>query len=182
MTTKFLLGANAVLATVLAMTGASPSFAGTAESDMKFATTHVEQAEHQMTRLRVMTTPASRLAVLDRTIELLQLAWSDASGRQTDKFIAVRRRINADLVTSFVTESEIHFKRGSLPLAKGRALDALELDPDDSRALNLIVMIRDAETTDVYDKNQGAAAIDRIRARRAAAGIPLRDRGAARNR
>jgi hypothetical protein len=177
-TTKFLLGAAAVLL----MTGAAPSFAGTAESDLKFATTHATQAERQMTRLRVMTTPAGRLAVLDRAIDLLQLAWSDASGRQTDKFIAVRRRINADLVTAFVGESEIHYQRGSLPLAKRRALDALELDPDDSRARNLIVMIRDAEATDVYDRNQGTAAIDRIRARRAAAGMPLRDRGAARNR
>jgi len=119
---------------------------------------------------------------MDTFLSMLQVAWSDAAKGRTDAFLAVRRQINADLVAAFVAESEIHYNRGSLPLAKKRAADALELDPQDSRALNLMVMIRAAETTDIYTRYQGSAAIDRIRARRAAAGMPLRDRGAARNR
>jgi hypothetical protein len=167
-------------AAVLAFAGARPSFGGDdAAQDLKLMRTHADQADRQAARVRELATPAARLAAFERAVGLYQLAWADGKRWRTDDFASVRRQINAGLVRAYDGESEIYYVRRSLPLAMDRAYDALDIDPQDPRAANLVVMIDDAARTDIYSKYQGVAAIERIRDRRAAEGIPLRDRGVA---
>jgi hypothetical protein len=89
----------------------------------------------------------------------------------------VRTDASRSLVRALDDEAEIYYRRKSLSLADKRVDEALGIQRDDPRARNLAAMIAAAKSTDVYDGNVGAVAVDRIRARRIAAGIPLRDRG-----
>src|SRR5262252_3288077 len=143
----------------------------------KLASTRLEQGEHEMTRARAFTTSSAKLQALDRAIVRLSQARTAAWTGDGPTFDALREFSFHDLVRAYETEAEIYFERKSLPLAQERNTQALSLDPTDSRALNLDVMIRAAKEQDIYDVNNGATQVDRIRDRRAAMGLPLRDRG-----
>lgn len=76
----------------------------------------------------------------------------------------------------------LYYSRKSLPLAEKRNAEALKLKPADKRALALQAAIRQAKEKDIYESVDGVVGIDRVRARRLATGVPLRDRGVARRR
>jgi hypothetical protein len=80
-------------------------------------------------------------------------------------------------VHAYTAEADIYWRRGSLKLARERVTSALAIDARDSRAVNLALLIKEAEATDIYTREQGSQFVDRIRQRRADAGLPLRDRG-----
>ncbi len=141
------------------------------------ASARLEAGEHQITLARSATTTASRLDAWRKAVTLLRQARVDAWAGTSASFYELQTFAYYDFVRALDGEAETYFARKSLSLAKNANNEALSIAPTDSRALNLALMIRAAEETDIYDPNQGAAAVERIRARRAAAGMPLRDRG-----
>ena len=86
-----------------------------------------------------------------------------------------------DLVKTLNRTAALYYSRKSLSLAEKRVDEALKLAPKDKDALALQTAIKKAKDTDIYD-SVGAVAVSRIRARRLAAGVPLRNRGLARRR
>ena len=172
---------SACVATALA----AAAFAGpptTADQQLKLATTRLEQGEREMSQARAFTTNAAKLQAFDRAIVRLRQSWTAAWTGTGASFEAVQEYSFAQLVRAYDAEAEIYFARKSLSLASERNQQALGLDPNDSRALNLAVMIRAAQDADIYDVNQGQKALDRIRDRRADSGLPLRPRGVATRR
>jgi hypothetical protein len=170
-----LLVACAVTALAAASFAAEPPTAS--DRLLKLATTRLEQGEREMSRARKLTTNSAKLDAWDRAIVRLRQARETAWKGTGASFEEVQKFAYAGLVRSLTAEAEIYFAKKSLPLAKKRNDAALDLDPNDARARNLAVMIRDAEEADIYDVHQGATAVNRIRDRRAAVGLPLRDRG-----
>ena len=177
---RTILLAACVAAALAAAASADPP----TESERLFrlASTRLEQGEHEMSRVRALSTNSAKLQALDRAIVRLRQARAAAWSGTGSTFEALRDYSFAGLVRAYDGEAEIYFARKSLSLASERNQQALDLDPNDSRALNLAVMIRAAQEADVYDVNQGQKALDRIRARRAEAGMPLRPRGVATRR
>ena len=86
------------VAAALAMASARTSFADSADVDMKLAMEHVAQGEHMISRAHAYTGRAARLAALDRAVELLFVAWSDAAKDRGAAFDDLRKQIDADLV------------------------------------------------------------------------------------
>ncbi|MCZ6787127.1 MAG: hypothetical protein O7E54_08180 [Planctomycetota bacterium] len=86
-----------------------------------------------------------------------------------------------DLVRTLNRTAALYYGRKSLSLAEKRINEALKLAPKDKDALALQAAIKKAKATDIYD-SVGTVAINRVRARRLAAGIPLRNRGLAKRR
>jgi hypothetical protein len=166
-------------ACVVAASAAAASAAPSTENDRIFrlATTRLEQGEHEMSRVRTFTTSTAKLQALDRAIVRLNQARTVAWSGDGPTFDALREFSYYDLVRAYDDEAQIYFERKSLSLARDRTNQALSLDPTDARALNLDVMVRAAAETDIYDANNGATQVNRIRDRRAAMGLPLRDRG-----
>jgi Tfp pilus assembly protein PilF len=169
-----LLG-TCVAAALAAATNADPPTEN--ERLFRLASTRLEQGEHEMSRARAFTTDSAKLQAYDRAIARLRQARTAAWSGHDATFDALREYSYHDLVRAYDAQAEIYFARKSLSLARERNIQALSLDPTDARALNLDVMIRAAEAADIYDVDQGAQAVNRIRDRRAAAGLPLRDRG-----
>jgi len=153
-----------------------------AERLLKDATVHLQKGEHELDRERRFVTPAGRLEVLGRAIRFLRQAQLETDKGTGEMFESVRVDVRRDLVRALDRQAAIFFERRSLTNAKDSTAAALELDPQDSWALNLSAMIQDAESTDIYEKYQGTAAVTRIRERRAASGLPLRDRGVSQRR
>jgi hypothetical protein len=172
MRSSFLLGAALVLAT-----GASAVAESRADRGLRYVATHLDQADHMLDRARGYDRPAARLEALDRAITLARLAESGAARWSGDAALRLRREADATLVRALVGESEIYFQRKSLDLAKKRAVEAVERDPANARAANLLVMIDAAAAADPLVTYQGVAASSRILARREAMGMPLRPRG-----
>ncbi|MCK6461280.1 MAG: hypothetical protein L6Q95_15460, partial [Planctomycetes bacterium] len=86
------------------------------------------------------------------------------------------------LVDALVRRGAHLYERKSLPRARASAERALALDPSNARARALLAAIRKAELEDIFESVDGVVGIDRVTARRLAAGVPLRDRGVARRR
>jgi len=86
------------------------------------------------------------------------------------------------LVDALIGRGAAYYERKSLPSAKADVLRALQLDPKSARAQALLAAIRKAEDEDIFESVEGVVGIDRVRERRLAAGVPLRDRGVARRR
>ncbi len=97
-------------------------------------------------------------------------------------FKRAKKAGEAGLVSSLNLETRIYYDRKSLPLATKRNAAALKLAPKDKTALDLKEKIAKARDKDIYDKDTGNTAIQRIRNRRIRNGVPLRNRGRARRR
>ncbi|MDH3590686.1 MAG: hypothetical protein OER88_02320 [Planctomycetota bacterium] len=87
----------------------------------------------------------------------------------------------ADLVKALNSETAIYYWRKSLSLATKRNEEALKISPKDKTALRWRAAIEKAREKDIYE-DAGTTAIQRVRARRARNGVPLRNRGRARRR
>jgi hypothetical protein len=141
------------------------------------AAANLDKGRNVLAEDRTDHTNAVRLQTLDRALYFLRRSRSLAVAGRSGRLDDVRTDASRSLVRALDDEAEIYYRRKSLSLADKRVDEALGIQRDDPRARNLAAMIAAAKSTDVYDGNVGAVAVDRIRARRIAAGIPLRDRG-----
>jgi hypothetical protein len=146
------------------------------------ANAHLDKGLAQLVSVRSTDNKAMRLQTLDRAIWFLRQSLADVKRESGAEFTELRRGASQALVRALDAEADIHWQRKSLALATNRAVDALTIDSSDAFAWNILDMVADWKATDVYTNASGQAAIDRIRGRRAAAGLPLRDRGVATRR
>ncbi len=147
-----------------------------AKRSLAIATANLEKGDVLLAEVSALKTNASRLATLDRALYFLRRARKVAVAGEP-QFERIRGDASRSVVRALGDEAEIYYQRKSLSLAQKRAAEALAIDPADSRARNLIGRIEAAKSTDIHSNDMGSTAIGRIRERRAAAGIPLRDRG-----
>jgi hypothetical protein len=96
--------------------------------------------------------------------------------------LGLESRARVALIDARIRKAAAYYERKSLPSAKETVLQALALDPSNAAAKALLAAIEKAEDEDVFDSVDGVVGIDRVKARRLAAGVPLRDRGVARRR
>jgi tetratricopeptide (TPR) repeat protein len=180
MTPRIQLGA----ALVFAAAAFAPAFADTtqADRDLKTVTSQLERAERILSRAPHYDRTAAQLYAYDQAAKLFMNARRTAAQWASPAFQTVWKDAGHGLVTAYVGQAEIYFDRGSMESAKKHNAAAIAIDPTDGRARNLDVMIEEAEETDFFDKYQGQVAIDRIRARRAGSGMPLRERSVATRR
>jgi len=163
---------------------ALPALAGAkdAERQAKRIRAHLKRGEQKLALVPELQKNAARLRTLDRSLYYLRKARTISAKQKGAEFSALTEKVNPVLVRALVDQASIYYARTSLKMADKRVDEALSIVPEDASALRLKKAIRVARETDIYEQFQGTAAINRIRARRAAAGIPLRDRGAARRR
>lgn len=178
MTHRILLGS----ALVLAAAAFAPAAETQADRDLKTVTNQLARAERIVSRAPSYERKAAQLYAYDQAAALFIAARRGAAHWSGPAFEAVWDDAGTGLVRAYVAQAEIYFDRGSLTSARRQNEAALAIDATDGRARNLKVMIEAAEETDIWDKNNGGVAIDRISERRAAAGLPLRERGAATRR
>jgi hypothetical protein len=165
-------------ALVLAMTPAALAEPPTATARVKKdVAARIAAGDRNIDRAHTAGTPASRLDAYDDAIREYKAARRTAVARNTDAFSKLRVSAERGLVHAYTAEADIYWRRGSLKLARERVTSALAIDARDSRAVNLALLIKEAEATDIYTREQGSQFVDRIRQRRADAGLPLRDRG-----
>lgn len=167
------LGAVALLA-VSSFASATPDPA--AERRLASATISLEKGDRLLGEATKVKTNAGRLNALDRSLYFLRRARTLAPAGES-RFATVRTSASTSVVQALGDQAEIYYQRKSLSLATKRVDEILAIDANDPRARNLAGMIASAKSTDVYAGGVGTVAIQRIRERRAAAGIPLRDRG-----
>jgi hypothetical protein len=127
----------------------------------------------------VGTEGSARLHALRRAVYFLSRA-EELAAKTTD--VKLKGAARRSLVDALVKQGAAHYQRRSLPRARASAERALALDPSNAKAKALLAAIRKAEDEDIFESVDGVVGIDRVRARRLAAGVPLRDRGVARRR
>jgi hypothetical protein len=173
MTSRILIGS----ALVLAAAAYAPAAETQADRDLNTVTNQLARAERIMTRASAYDRKAAQLYAYDQAAQMFIGARRTAAHWSGPAFESVWDDAGTGLVRAYDAQAEIYYYRGSLPSARRLNQAALEIDAQDARARNLSVMIQAAEETDIFDKVQGTVAVDRIVERRAAAGMPLRDRG-----
>lgn len=174
MTPRILLGS----ALVLAAAAFAPALAESqSDRDLKTVTAQLEKGERIFARAAKYERKAAQLYAYDQAAALFMSARRTAARWAGPAFVSVWDNAGAGLVRAYDAQAEIYYYRGSLPAARKHVAAALAIDDSDIRARNLMVMIEAAEETDILDKNVGEVALERIQERRAAAGMPLRERG-----
>ena len=170
---------RAILASALVLAAAAlaPAAETQADRDLKSATVRLAKAERIIVRARDYERDAAKLYAYDQAANLFIGARKTAAHWSGPAFESVWDDAASGLVRTYTSQAEIYYNRGSLPSAKRQNDAALAIDPMDGRARNLKVMIEAAAETDILDKSVGTVALDRITERRAAAGMPLRERG-----
>src|SRR5262245_36266437 len=170
---------RAILASALVLAAAAfaPAAETQAERDLKSVTNQLAKAERILGRAPSYERTAAQLYAYDQAVVLLTNARRTAAHWSGPAFESVWDDAAYALVRAYDAQTQIYLDRGSLPSARKQNEAALAVDPLDVRARNLKVMIEAAEYTDILYKNTGGVALDRIVERRAAAGMPLRERG-----
>ncbi len=152
-----------------------------ADRDFKLASAHLEKGRGELGRVRSLDTNARRLDALDRAIYFLRRARTVTSAAIAKgppaPFADLQKAVESELLRALNEETMIYLGRKSLSLAAARNAAALALAPRDRDALYWATRIESARNRDVFETFDGSVAIDRVRARRAAMGVPLRDRG-----
>lgn len=128
---------------------------------------------------RAAKTTGQRLHAFRRAEFLLRRA-NDLAAKTPD--LGLQSRVHVSLVETNIQMAGAYYERKSLPSARRSVEAALKLDPDSVKARALLAAIERAEDEDIFDSVDGVVAIDRVKARRLAAGAPLRDRGRSRER
>ncbi len=178
---RFLVPRTLALLVVLAA-AAPAETTGKAARDFARTQAHLEKGRMTLAKLEEAVSDAPRLQILDRALYFLRRARALAIANAEPEFRAVEAEITPLLVDTLNRQTAIYYGRKSLPLAKKRNAEALALAPKDKPALALAAAIEKADKEDIYESVTGLVAIDRVRARRLAMGVPLRDRGLARRR
>lgn len=127
----------------------------------------------------VAKTAGQRLLALTRADFLLGRA--DGLAEKTGD-LGLQSRARVALIDARIRKAAAYYERKSLPSAKETVLEALALDPSNVKGKALLDAIKRALEEDIFDSVDGVVGIDRVKARRLAAGAPLRDRGLARRR
>lgn len=173
MTSRIVLASAFVLAAA-----AAPALAETqADRDLTGATRQLEKGEHILSLAAAYERPAAKLYAYEQAAETFVQSRRTAAHWSGPAFESVWNDASAGLVRAYDGQAEVYYDRGSLTLARRQNAAALEIDATDDRARNLKVMIEAAEQKDILDKANGQTALTRITERRAAAGMPLRERG-----
>jgi len=149
----------------------------TTDRTMKLVAANLEKGQELLNQARKEKTNGAKLDALDRALYFLRRAHSTTPKGEADASGVLRRDVDATLVRALDDQAEIYYARKSLSLAKKRDQEALAIDRQDARARVLADLIYQVESTDIFTAYQGTIAIQRIRDRRAAVGMPLRDRG-----
>ena len=121
----------------------------------------------------------------ERQLERFQKAKSNAQRLRAVRkacYYFKRAKATPERVRALNLETGVYYSRKSLSLAKKRNAAALKLAPKDKDALRLRDAIEKAAKKDIYESVNGIVSVNRVRSRRLAAGVPLRDRGVARRR
>lgn len=170
---------RAILASALVLAAAAfaPAAETQADRDLTTVTNQLSKAERILARAPSYERKAAQLYAYDQAVVLLTNARRTAAHWSGPAFESVWDDAADGLVRAYDAQTEIYFNRGSLPSARKQNEAALAIDPLDGPARNLKAMIAAAEETDILDKNTGGVALDRITERRAAARMPLRERG-----
>lgn len=142
---------------------------------------HLTRGQEQLDKESKQDANAAKLRTLDRALYFYERAEKLAGDRDETEFDAPETKARTKRVEALNRQARIHFERKSLDRAEEKAKAVLELDKDNALAKATLELIRKERDEDVFDE-LGNTAIDRIKARRRAAGIPLRDRGRARRR
>jgi hypothetical protein len=143
------------------------------------AQAYAKRGSEALDAARAARTSGQRLAALGRAEFLLRRA-DELAARTED--LGLQSRVRVALIDAMVRRAGAYYERTSLPQAKQQILAALALEPSHALGKALLAAIKRAEEEDTFDSVDGIVAIDRIRARRLAAGAPLRDRGVSRRR
>lgn len=131
---------------------------------------------------RKPSSPARKLVLADRALAKLHRAHALQKLHAKAVGKALGRSIEAALICGLNLKTRVYLQRGSLPRAKRLNDAALSLATVNIEALKLRVAIQKAMLVDVYEQIEGRQGIQRLRARHATAGSPLRNRGGARRR
>jgi hypothetical protein len=150
-----------------------------ADRTLALAKAYLKRGQEAADSAREAKSTGQRLHALTRADFFLSRA--DQLAAKTDD-LGLQSRARVSLVDARVRKAAVLYERKSLPQAKETVLSALKLDPENAAAKALLAAIEKAEEDDLFDSVDGLVAIDRVKARRLAAGAPLRDRGAARRR
>lgn len=124
-----------------------------------------------------MRTRSATKNKLDSALYHLRQARMVTTRCADDRCEALQEVVERHLVDALTAQAALHYERGSETLALKSLKEAAAIDPDDPRLCNLRAATIASRDKDVYDQNQGTTSIQRIRARREAAGLPYRDRG-----
>jgi len=143
---------------------------------MRLVAAQYQKGHDELAKVQSINSNTGRLHTLDRAIFFLRSARKGVSKNAPDAISDIRRNVDLDLANALNDQSEIYYTRKSLPLAEKRATEALAVIPGNARAAMMLRRIETAKERDIYD-DLGTVAVRRIRDRRAAAGLPLRDRG-----
>ncbi len=176
---------------LLALAGtALPAPGGPSKDPLRLlvrANKYLKQGERIVDSAKKVDRDAERIRVLrrsrwyfrrSRTLAGDALARADVTLRT--RILKTQRAATRALVGVLDDEAAYLIGRGSYAGARKRLAEALKLIPGHPRSRGLLRLAEDAESVDIYERNDGTAAIRRIRARRAAIGAPLRNRGRAR--
>lgn len=172
----------AVLALALASFVASAQGQASPERNLRLAAAQYEKGHSELALVPTIDSNSGRLRKLERAIFFLRSARSTITKNPPKVTTDLPRNVDVDLANALNDSGEIYYARKSLRQAEKRADEALLVIPGNARSTILLRKIEVAKETDIYDENLGTVAIRRIRDRRAAAGLPLRDRGASNRR
>ena len=149
------------------------------EKVLKNVSAHLTRGQEQLDKEAKQTKNASKLRTLDRALYFYGRADKLSRARKEAEFAEPLKKARAKQVETLNRQALIHFARKSLARSEAKVKAVLKIDPKNALAKATQRLIDEERKGDIYD-GQGDAAIDRIRARRRAAGLPLRDRGRAR--
>lgn len=148
--------------------------ADTAENDRKLVTALVEKGQAKIDRIQKLKSNAERLQSLDSALYFLRRGRNITKSTASSSVSMLRADVDASLVRALNAETEIYYARQSLSLAKKRNAEALDVDSDNARALELKEMIRTAENTFEFGPDQHSIAAQRVRDRINSRGFGLR--------
>jgi tetratricopeptide (TPR) repeat protein len=143
------------------------------------AQAHLKRGREALDGAGAAKTTGQRLHALERAAYFLGRA-DEFAGKAADA--KLQAEIRTLLVEALVRKAAAYYERKSLPRARETVLRALAIDPQDAKGKALLAAVKKAEDEDIFESVDGLVGIDRVKARRLAAGAPLRDRGLARRR
>jgi len=136
----------------------------------KFTAQFLEQGKKRLSFVSSQDGNAARLNKLDRALSALRRARTEALKCKSERCEQLREEVDKNLVRTLDDEAEIFYVRRSLPLAKERVTEALDVAPYDERSMNLLQRVEysvansysygNAYRGNVTTGNDGAPGVD----------------------
>lgn len=175
-------GVAALGADVVVVPKSAPTTA--ADRQLKVAAQKFDLGRDRLQRADDAKSRSARLNALESATSQLRAARAiTVKGDPRDaRFELLRDDVDKKLVRSLDEQASIHFERGSFSVAKKRVDEALAIDGDDPRTLNLAAAVKAAQARTAYsfDGSNGVSQARRLQDRRA--GVAERPRGLMRRR